>query len=55
MRSYLIATLPHMEDTLVVKEQLKKCFNLEFSSPAYSRILIDEFKIVTNVRGWAPF
>ena len=50
MRSYTSATLLHMEDTLEVGEQLKKCFNQDFSGPAYSRTLIDLFKIVIDVK-----
>ena len=50
MRSYPSAILPHMEDTLEVKEQLKKCCSIDSFGPAYSRILIDVFKIVIDVK-----
>ena len=53
MRSYPSATLLHMEDTLEVRGQLKKCFNMDFYGLAYSRILIDVFKIMMDVREWA--
>ena len=55
MRSYLNAILLHMEDILEVKEQLRKCCSLDFSSPVYSRILIDMFKVVIDVNELALF
>ena len=33
-----------------VKKQLRKCFNLDFFGPAYSRTLINTFKAVIDVR-----
>ena len=48
MRSYPSAILPHMEDILEPRKQLIKFFNLDFSSPVYSRILIDTSKVVTD-------
>ena len=49
MQSYLSAIHPLMEDILEPRKQLKKCCNLDFSGPVYSRILIDSFKAMTNV------
>ena len=49
MLSYLSAILPHIENILEPKKQLRKCCNLDFSGLIYSRILIDTFKVVTDV------
>ena len=43
MRSYPSVILHNMEGTLGDKEQLKKCFNLDFSSPPCLRIAKDLF------------
>ena len=45
MQSYLSVIRPFMEP----RKQLRKCYNLDFSVPAYSRILINMFKAVTDV------
>ena len=55
MQSYPSVILPHIEDILEPRKQLRKCCNLDFFSPAYSRILIDTFKVVTGVNELALF
>ena len=55
MRSYPSAILLHMEDILEVREHLRKCYSLDFSSPVYSRIVIDMFKVVIDVNELALF
>ena len=49
MQYFLSSIHPLMEDILEPRKQLRKSCNLDFSGPVYSRILIDMFKVVTNV------
>ena len=46
---YPSVILHHMEDTLEVIEQLKKCFNLVFSGLHCLRIVIKNFRAVIDV------
>ena len=49
MQPYPSAILPHMEDILESRKQLRKCCNLDFFGLVYSRILINTFKVETDV------
>ena len=55
MRSYPSVILHNMEGTLGGKEQLKKCFNLDFSSPPCLRIAKDLFRVVIDVKELATY
>ena len=55
MRYYPNAIPPSIKKILDLKEQLRKCCNLDFSGLVYSRILIDMLKVVTDVNELALF
>ena len=49
------ATLYHVEDILVTREQQPRCFNQASTSLAYSRMLISSYPHVINVNEWGAF
>ena len=49
MQFYLSAIRLLMEDILEPIKQLRKCCNLDFSGPIYSRTLIDMCRAMTDV------